>query len=476
MRFAGYFTTVLPFTALVLAGCATVPAREAGMGIDQNAAYSSAAPNAKTTDDQEAILTREGWWHLYQDSSLDALMNAAFIDNPGLNQTQARLAQAEATARGSASSLFPQLSVSGARGTSRGDNSSPSDFDLRGAASYELDLWGQNRASAESSSLLADASREDLRAAAVSLSATITEDWLKLLAAREEEDLLKKQIDVNATILALQNKRFAMGNASALDILQQKQALAKAKAQMPDILATQEQLEHQLAILIGRLPSDGLDIKGSSLPPALPLPKTGLPSDLLGARPDIAAGWMRLRSADWAAASATAARLPSFSLSATYSTSAAVLDGLFQTWLLDLAANLALPVIDGGALRAEEARQKAIADENFHAYREIVLNAVGDVEDALSLNAHQDDELVALNAELEAAQSTLKQAQISYTNGDQDYINVLDALTSLQSLEQQIVQERLNLHLDRVALYRALGGRSWADHALDAARNKDGEQ
>lgn len=470
----------LVFAAYPLAGCALAPDRDPGQGVALGDSFAPPEPSLPDADaDQQRIASQDGWWRLYEDETLNALMARAFADNPGLLQVRARFVQAQAQAMAVGAPLFPTLGVTGERADSRGDTRTDADFTLRGASSYELDIWGKNLADLKSSSLQAESSGETLRAAAVTLSGTLTETWLRLLAAREEEALLRKQIEINQTILDLQKKRFSMGNAGALDVLQQTQALARAKAQMPDILSTQDQLLHQLAILIGQSPSAPLDIVANALPDVLPLPDAGIPSSLLGERPDIAAAWLRMRSADWAAESAWAERLPAFSLTANYTTSAGLLDGLFNTWLLDMAANVVLPLVDGGARRAEEMRSRALADEYFQAYRETVLAAVDEVEDALSLNYYQAQELEALDVQYETARNTLRQAQVSYANGDQDYINVLDALDTLQSLEQQIVQERLMLHLNRVALYRALGGRSWSGFVLqgDAPQNKPpGEQ
>src|SRR5690606_18946609 len=128
----------------------------------------------------------------------------------------------------------------------------------------------------------------------------------------------------------------------------------------------------------------------TTLPAALPVPDAGIPAALIARRPDVQAAWQRLESADWAAAAARADRLPHFTLSGAYGSTAAGLSGLMQAWAATFAAAVAAPVFDGGQRRAEESRQRAVAEERFHAYRETVLSALKEVEDALTVNYYQE--------------------------------------------------------------------------------------
>ena len=130
--------------------------------------------------------------------------------------------------------------------------------------------------------------------------------------------------------------------------------------------------------------------------------------------------------------------------------------------MLDLALNMAAPLFDGGQRAAEQARQEALADENFQNYREVVLSAIGEVEDALSLNYHQVDKIEALEKQLDVSRSTLEQATLSYSNGNANYISVLNSMISTQSQELQLLRARRDLALYRVALYRSLGLHPWS--------------
>ncbi len=467
MRVQGRILCSAMAVSIILSGCSSTPVRDIRAALNLDEAYQNQEEYEQEFSETVAVSQQSGWWHLYGDEELNTLMNYAFTNNPSLAQTRFRLKRSEAATMQSKSALLPDATVNAERSTQNGDNISPSEFSLIGAASYELDVWGKNRANATADDLEHQASAYDLNAAYVTLSASIVEKWLQLLSLIEQEKLARKQIDVNNTVLELQQKRFEMGTASALDILQQKEILAQSESTLPDILSDQRQTANAIAFLLGNVPRSSLQVSEKPLPDPLPLPQAGLPSNLLAERPDVTAAWLRLQSADWASEAAWANRLPSFNLSLNLATAAKAVSGLFDTWLLDMAAGLTAPVFDGGERRAQELQQRALADEKYHAYRETVLTAVNDVEDALVRNTYQDQKLDSIATQLKAAHETLEQAQVTYANGQSSYINVLNSLKNTQSLEQQLLREKLAQSLERVALYRSLGGQSWAKDLAD---------
>ena len=448
--------------ALPLSGCMGTPARVMNDGLNLQETY-KATPEEVAVEDNQDIYDNVKWWSLYDDPDLNRLVSHAFSNSPSLGQIRARLAQAEALKDKFSSALWPSLSVGAKRSTYDGSTRVASDFDLTGAASYEVDLWGKNRASSDAYALKEQASREDLHGAAITLSANVVDLWLKVLALVEQETLLRKQIETNQTVYDLLQKRFEMGSASALDILQQEEVISASKAELPDVLSAQAQAVNALSLLIGEVPSSAVTVQAKPLPEPLPVAQAGIPSALMQNRPDIMAAWLRLLSQDKAVKIAKSNRLPSFDLSAVYGAGATKFSDIFDSWLLTLAGELAAPIIDGGALAAEQRYQEALADESFHAYRGAVLAAVGDVENALVTNRYQDEKIAALDEQIRAARETLEQAQISYANGQSSYINVLSSITSVQSLERRLVSERLVQAQARVSLYRALGGQGWSE-------------
>jgi multidrug efflux system outer membrane protein len=401
----------------------------------------------------------EAWHEAFGSASLDALVEKALADNPGVLQTRLRLAQAEEVAAQSRAALLPHAEAGAdAKRTKERGKEGADAYGIRGAAGFELDLWGKYRAARDADRLSRDASAEDVRTAEITLVASVVEAWLDVAALREEEALLLGQIETNRLVYGLQRRRYENGAASALDVLQQKEAVAAAETELPDIELGQESALRRLALLTGGNPLAPPEVAEKALPAPIPLPDAGIPARLLERRPDIRAAWKRVASADAAAASAHAARLPNVSLSASGALAGASLARLVDGWALSLAGDILAPVFDGGARKAEERRKRLLADERFQAYRETVLNALAEVEDALSRNDHQGRKVAALKRRRETAKDALRQAEIAYAGGETEYLSVLNGSLSVQDLERRIVRERRNGIAHRVALARALGG------------------
>lgn len=453
---------LLPICAfLLLCSCASEVARapEAGIALTENFSNERYEEAYEETTASSSFALFDYWWEEFDDLELNNLIEEALRNSPDILQARARLEQAAATARREFSDLLPTATADLERDANRGNTSASEDseFTLSGAASYELDLWGKNRADFKSRDLEASAAAANIQSAAITLSASIAENYIRLASLREEEALLNEQIEINNLLTDLQFKRFAGGAAGSLDVLQQQEVLASRKADLPNLKSGQALILTQLAVLSGQNPSAPPNLKVNKLPELPLLPGAGVPSDLLADRPDIAASWETLRAADWAAESAFADRLPSFDIGINYTSSASKLVDLTESWLLNLAGSIAQPIFDGSRRRFEERRTRALADERFQDYRETLLTAIGEVEDALTQNFYQAQRITAVRDQLDASRNSFEQAQISYGGGDTEYISVLNALLNTQNLEQQLVRERRDLILNRIALYRALG-------------------
>ena len=253
-----------------------------------------------------------------------------------------------------------------------------------------------------------------------------------------------------------------MSMVSALDVYQQKQLVEDIRAEIPLVEAEEQVLMHELALLLGKPPGTSLKISREDLPEPAEIPATGLPADLLSSRPDLRRAGMRLKAADWQVAEARANRLPAISLTAKAQYGKGDVDVLFDNWLLSLAGNLTAPIFDGGRRSAEVDRRQAIADENLSAYRQAVLTAIKEVEDALVNEVKQREHIRALETVLSTARKALEQAGIRYRNGVTDYLPVLTQLLSVQGLERNLIRQRANLLNARISLHRSLGG-TWTD-------------
>ncbi len=418
----------------------------------------------------EAAATLQHWWRSFDVPQLNALVEEALGHNFSLQESWARLAQTRALAIRSGAALWPDLAVEGGAAYSRQGNSNNQttsgaddtveSYNLGLVSRYELDLWGRIRSQRQAAVLSASASREDLNAAAITLASNVVSRWIGIQSQRMQIELLHQQLKANLTLLELVELRFRKSLASALDVFQQRQVVAQSRAQLPLVEQNERRLLNELALLLGRAPFALPTIDTGVLEIHEDIPITGIPAQLLTARPDIRAAMLRLQSADWDVAAARADRLPNISLTARATYQSDALDLLFDNWLLNLAGNLTAPLLDGGRRSAEVARQRAVVDEKLAAYRGIILNAIREVEDALVGETKLREHIVELQAQLDASQNALNEARMRYRRGLNDYLPVLTQIFSVQNLERTLIQRKADLLLARVDLYRALGG-SW---------------
>ncbi len=359
----------------------------------------------------------------------------------------------------------------GTTGDSSAESTDNENYSLGLIASYEVDLWGRVRAETQSASFAAAATRHDLNAAAITIAAEVSERWVRIISQRQQKILLQRQLNANETYLDLVDLRFRKSQASALDVMQQKQLVERVKALLP-LIELEERLQlNELALLMGRQPYNNPDFQRDTLPELHAPPAAGLPAQLLEFRPDILAAYLRLSAADQDLAAARADRLPALRLTGSAAYSSNELDQLFDNWLLNLAAGVTAPLIDGGRRKAEVSFAEAAVQEQLAEYRRTVLNAVREVEGALIREEKLRENITGIENQLKAAQTALEEAGFRYTNGLIDYLPVLTQLLSVQNLELDLISRRADLLVARINLYRAIGG-SWTDE-LEAPVNDE---
>jgi outer membrane protein TolC len=216
-------------------------------------------------------------------------------------------------------------------------------------------------------------------------------------------------------------------------------------------------LEHQLAILLGRAPKTPVAPPRQSFPEPDPLPDAGLPSDLVCHRPDIRQAYYEVLAADRRVAAAVANRFPRIGISAGIDTSGDEWRDLFNNWMGTLAANVVAPLFTGGARKAEVDRTRAAVSESLHVYGQSVLLALGEVEDALEQERRQREYILSIDRQLDLSRRTIDRLKDSYLYGAVNYIDILQALVSQQTLERTQLQAQRDLLQFRIDLCRALG-------------------
>ena len=444
--------------ALMLAGATTL----ASCDLDRTAVQSP-APVPKAFSQAGGSAPPAKWWTALADERLNAMIEEALSGNFTLRTAWDRLDQARALAAQSAAPLWPTLD--GGLGASRTGMSPPrtaktwtSDFSLGLTAAYEVDLWGRIRSTHDAARLDVLASEQDLRAAAITLTAQVAGTWAQLIEQRRQLELLDEQLETNRKYLNLITLKFRRGQVSATDVLQQRQLVESTQGQRVLVESRVGVLASQLAVLLGRAP-DASGAKTNGDLPALPaLPRTGIPAEWMRQRPDVRAAELRVRAADQRVAAALADQMPRLGITITTETSGEQVRDLMDNWLASLAANLVAPLLDGGRRRAEVDRTRAAVSERLNAYGQVILDALKEVEDALTQEAEQGRYVASLARQLELSRQSTEQTRDNYTKGVMDFTRYLTTLLNHQQLQRTHLQARRALVEFRINLYRALGG------------------
>ena len=442
---------------VVLSGCVGHPPRET-IPLQELPAFSSTGESALA----------DFWWEGLGDADLTLRIEAALERNFTLEAAWERLREADASVASEAAAQRPSIDATADAGLEDG-----SDIDRRSRiglgleASYEIDLWGRVRATVDAERLRADATAFDYRAAAITLSAEVAVAWFQLAEARLQVQLIRSQIETNETVLEVLERRFAVGESGAADVLRQRQLLEATREQTVVAQGRIDLLEHRLAVLEGRPPQNRVEYPRPVLPVLGPMPATGLPSDVLLRRPDVQSALLRLDAADRDVSAAVRDQYPRLDLLAVASTIAENPAGLFDAWFASLGAQLVAPLYDGNRREAEIRRRVAIRRGLVARYGQTVLDALSEVEDAIASERRQTERIARLDTRLQLARQTYSQLRTQYLNGTTDFIDVLTALEDRQRIERDLLAAQLDRLLFRIALHRAIAGGFVTDREQD---------
>ncbi len=438
-------------------------------------------------------LKRGAWWEVFGDPLLNDLEKQVEVSNQSLKQTEAQYRQASALVSGARANYFPVLSVSASAtrsgrygnsgsivsgGTVIGGNSSGSDtgsshpsntFSLPFNASWEPDLWGRVRRTVEGDVASAQASAATLESTRLSLQAELAQDYFQLRIVDEQKRLLDDTVIAYTRSLQLTQNQYNVGVVARADVIQAQTQLKSAQVQAIDLGISRAQLEHAIAVLVGKTPAEvSVAVQALTLkPPPIPV---GLPSTLLERRPDVAIAERQAAAANAQIGIAESAFFPNLTLSATggfqNSTISKLLTAPSRYW--SLGAQLAETIFSGGAREAQTAQARAGWDAAVANYREVSLAAFQNVEDSISALRILEAEAAKQDEAVKAAEQALTIANNQYRAGTVSYLNVVTAQTTAYSNERNAISILGNRLTGSVNLIKALGG-GWEASELPAA-------
>ncbi len=436
-----------------LCACVAVPERDASTVVATPPVFQTAAqPQAPLA--VCAALSPPG---------AQAWLQRVATDNLDLRRAAARLRQAEAIAASAASPLLPRLDaqIDATRSDSPFVRPVPAPGTTTSwqgsvAASYELDVWSRLRNEKRAAELDAAATELNLQSLALTLQSQTLDAWYTTIAQRQLTALLDEQMSTSERFLELTRLRFGLGQVPAQDIGRQKQQVLNLRGQQVLASANAELLLSRLEALAGVAPGT-YELATGPMPPAPAMPQPGLPADVVARRPDVQAAWAALAAADHRTAAAIAARLPSLRLSASLLSVEDSLADLFSDAFWSLGTTLAGTIFDRGGLRTRIALQDARAEEALVDYADALLQSLREVHDALLRNASQDEFLLSLDAQYAEAETVLTLTRDSYRAGQVSYLDVLNALLSVQGLQRQRIDAHRQQLSNRIDLCRAAG-------------------
>ncbi|MGE0719164.1 MAG: efflux transporter outer membrane subunit [Alphaproteobacteria bacterium] len=413
----------------------------------------------------EGVPPPPDWWHAFGSAELDRLSEAAQAGNLDIAAAVARIEQADAQVRAAGAPLLPalDLSINAAR-SRQGGGVVANRIGLTLSASYEIDFWGKNRAGQRAAEWTAAATRYDRETVALTVAAGVANAYLQLLAAQDRMKTAEANLGIAQRGLDAIRARNSVGTATALDVAQQESVVLQQRAAVPPLRQQIRQNGNALAILTGRPPAD-LDVAGGSLYAlAVPAVAAGLPSELLVRRPDIRRSEAALRAAEADVVVARAALFPSISLTASGGYQSTALASLFgpgaAAW--SVGAGLLQPLFDGGRLEAQLAQQRARFGELLQSYRQTVIGAFRDVEDALVAIQETAQQERLQEAVVATARRAFDISTARLREGTIDLLTLLNTQQTLFQAQDQLTQLRLARLQAAVGLYQALGG-GWND-------------
>lgn len=467
MRSFSRTVSAVSLLAITLSACAGYPPAkmEVPGTFDAAAAFDAAATPAPAPDKE--------WWSRFGNAELSQLVAEARANNHDLKATVARILQAEAQSFAARGALLP--SVDGGFSANRnerqgqtldtdgnvvGTSSVTTSYSANLRASYQLDIFGQQRNSADAANQRFESSLYNGVTVEITLISNTITTYLQVLSARERLELAERRLKNAETILQLLETQRRIGSISDLELAQQRSAIANQRATIPALRLSERQSLNALAVLVGR-PPEGFTITGRTLAD-VKLPEVGarIPSELLERRPDLRSAEANLKAANFDLAAAKAARLPSFSLTAQGGSSSNLISELLSpgTFFWSLGGSAAQTLFAGGRLYNQERGAKANYRVLLETYRQSVLNALRDTENALTAVSENGRQYTLAQEAYAQAEYAYKLADLRYRAGAEPFQTMLTAQNSVFQTQESLVQSGLTRFTAVIGLTQALGG------------------
>ncbi len=431
---------------LLLGGCAT-----------------SLFPFDTPDDSQAQPYEQANWWRDFHDPMLAELITRAMQTNPNILSAQAALQQARAIRDVNLAANRPNLSVSGSVQRSSAEDG-PTSLVFRGGldASWELDIFGANQSAVANSEAELKASIANLRDTQLSMTAEVVLAYIELRNLQAQLAIAERNLASQRETLQITQWRAQAGLVTSLEVEQAKTTEAQSAAQLPALNSSLARVRHSLAVLSGQTPKE----LETMLQPAGPIPHIDaqvanvIPADSLRQRADVRAAEERISAALASVSEAKKARLPRFKIGGSLGMTALTLAGFSNGSALasQILGAVAMPLLDGGASKAQVRVQEAGLEQSRAAYQNTLLTALKEVEDALIALQFDRERLALLQQAAISADNAARLAQHNYNSGLTDYQTVLQTQRTLLAVQVNVASLQADLSSGHVRLIKAMGG------------------
>jgi outer membrane protein, multidrug efflux system len=432
-------------------------------------------PQAAASQDARLIK----WWADFNDSSFVSLIERAMKSNLDIKLAQERILQARASRGVVSAGLWPTVDATADYTRSRtpapiGQRARISNqFQTGWDAAWELDFFGGTRRNIEASDADIQAAIEDRRDVLVTLTAEVAVNYAELRGFQQRIIIAQDNLKAQQHSEGIVRQRFEGGFVSALDLANAEAQVATTLSQIPVFETSAQQSIYTIAVLLGQEPQSLL----SELSPSAPIPMTppeipaGLPSEILRRRPDIRRTEAQIHAATARIGVATADLFPKFNLTGSVgyrNSDPGALQQRDNFW--SVGPSVDWQIFNMGRVGANIDVQKALQRQSMLSYKKTILTALQDVENALIAYSKEKQHQQFLMDAVAANQKAVNLATQLYTEGQTDFLSVLDAQRSLFASEDALVQSTQNLVTDLIGLYKALGG-GWDNESSNAIQD-----
>lgn len=412
------------------------------------------------------------WWKQFQDSQLDNLISTGLAGNLELHILQARLNQARLRRKQAISELSPSLSAStGIKSNTSPNQSTKNTYEIGFDASWEVDIFGGFQKGIEAATADQAVSEANFHNARVSLVAEIARNYIELCAYQRRLAIAQNSLARQSEILQITEWLYQSGLTANIDVEQAKTNNEQTRATIPEFAAGKAKAENRLAVLLGLNPG----ILHTQLAKPIDLPTlpatigTGIPANVLRQRPDIIATERTLAAETARVGQRIAERFPSLKLDASFGWQAYSLSALsgFSALTRIISGYLVATLFDGGRLLNAIDIQNSVQKQALLAYKNSVLNALEEIENALIAYATTRERADALRSATESARQAALLARNLYQAGITDFQKVLDSERTQLNVEDSLAVTEANVCINMIQLYKTLGG-GWEQNPVES--------